>query len=113
MMRNLLYLWRFNKNPELTGQKRCREFIPALFRGNLNMDLKVYPNPADQYIVVETGSSQPSTFKLFDFIGNLMIDSEISDKEQLSVKQLEAGMYYYKIISESRLQVGKIMIRTT
>lgn len=74
------------------------------------MELKVYPNPADQYIVIETGSSVTSTFKLFDFIGNLMIATEISDKEQLSVKELEAGLYYYKVTSESRLQTGKIMI---
>jgi hypothetical protein len=74
------------------------------------MELKVYPNPADQYIVIETGSLVTSTFKLFDFIGNLMIATEISDKERLSVKQLDAGLYYYKVTSESRLQTGKIMI---
>jgi|WetSurSiteA1Bulk_404760.scaffolds.fasta_scaffold00300_7 hypothetical protein len=76
------------------------------------MELKVYPNPADQYIVIETGSSLASTFKLFDLIGNLMIATEISDKEQLSVKELKAGVYYYKVTSESRLQAGKIMIGT-
>jgi hypothetical protein len=74
------------------------------------MDLKVYPNPAHQYIVIETGSTLTSTFKLFDFTGNLMIATEVSDKEQLSVEQLKAGLYYYKITSESRLQAGKIMI---
>jgi hypothetical protein len=74
------------------------------------MELKIYPNPADQCIVIETGSSVASTFKLFDYIGNLMIATEVADKEQLSVKQLEAGLYYYKVTSESRLQAGKIRI---
>jgi hypothetical protein len=74
------------------------------------MDLKVYPNPAENYIVVETGISQLSTFKMFDMIGCLVIAAEVSDKEQLSVQQLEAGMYYYKLTAESRLQSGKIVI---
>jgi hypothetical protein len=74
------------------------------------MDLKVYPNPSDKHIIIETGCSQPSTFKLFDMTGRLVIVAEVSDQAQLSFKKLKPGMYCYKLISESRLQVGKIAL---
>jgi hypothetical protein len=41
-----------------------------------------------------------------------MISTEVSDMEKLSVKDLESGLYYYKVTSESRLQAGKIRIKS-
>jgi hypothetical protein len=74
------------------------------------MELKVYPNPADDYIIIETGISQPSTFKLFDMIGKMVFFGEVADKERLSIKELEEGMYYYKLVADSRLQAGKLRL---
>jgi hypothetical protein len=76
------------------------------------MELKVHPNPADLYIIVETGCLPPSAFKMFDMLGRLVMVAEVADKEQLSVAQLDPGQYYYKLTAGSRLQVGKLMIRT-
>jgi len=55
------------------------------------MELKVHPNPADLFIIVETGCPPPSAFKMFDFLGRLVMVAEVADKEQLSVEQLEPG----------------------
>jgi hypothetical protein len=75
------------------------------------MDLKVYPQKADQYITIETGISEPSLFKMFDMIGSLVLIKEVSDKEQLSVEMLTAGMYFYKLIADGKLQVGKLWLK--
>jgi len=75
------------------------------------MDLKVYPNPADEYIIIETGIPQPSQFKMFDMIGSLVMMAEVSDKEQLSLEKLKAGMYYYKLVADSKLQAGKLWLK--
>lgn len=74
------------------------------------MDLKVFPNPADDHVVIETGYDQPSLFKLFDPLGVVVIQAEVADQEQLSLAHLEAGTFQYKLISGSRLQVGKLKI---
>ncbi|HLO58144.1 MAG TPA: T9SS type A sorting domain-containing protein [Bacteroidales bacterium] len=74
------------------------------------MELKIYPNPADDYIIIETGISEPSTFKLFDMIGKMVLISEVSDKEKLSIKDLGESIYYYKLVADTRLQAGKLRL---
>jgi hypothetical protein len=74
------------------------------------MDLKVYPNPAADYLVVETGYDLPSGFKLFDALGIVVIQAEVSDNEKIEIGHIEPGMYQYKLISGSRLQVGKLKV---
>jgi hypothetical protein len=74
------------------------------------MELKIYPNPADDYIIIETGISELSTFKLFDMIGKMVLISEVSDKEKLSIKDLGESIYYYKLVADTRLQAGKLRL---
>ncbi len=74
------------------------------------MVLKVYPDPAKNVIVVETGYSGNSTFKLFNWLGKLVILSDVLETGHLPTDKLDAGVYSYKLISESRLQVGRITI---
>jgi hypothetical protein len=75
------------------------------------MDLKVYPQNVDQFITIETGISEPSQFKIFDMIGSLVLLKEVSDKEQLSVEMLKAGIYFYKLVADSKLQTGKLWLK--
>ena len=72
------------------------------------MELKVYLDLSNEHIVIETGISQHSTFKLFDPSGMLVLIKEVSDKEILSIKDLEEGVYHYKLVADTRLQVGKL-----
>jgi hypothetical protein len=74
------------------------------------MDLKVFPNPADDYLVIETGCDHLSTFKLFDALGTVVVFTEVKDHERISLVHLEPGLYQYKLISDSRLQIGKLKI---
>jgi hypothetical protein len=74
------------------------------------MELNVYHDPDNDLLIIETGIPQPSTFKLFDGIGRLVLFKEISDKETLSVKNFEAGIYHYKLVADTRLQVGKLRL---
>lgn len=74
------------------------------------MDLKVYPNPADDFLVVETGYEFPSGFKLFDALGIMVIQADVNDNDTIDIAHLEPGMYQYKLISGSRLQVGKLKV---
>jgi hypothetical protein len=76
------------------------------------MVLKVYQDPSKNSIVIETGYPGISTFKLFNYLGHLVILSEVSEIEHLPTEPLDAGIYSYKLISGSCLQVGRITIET-
>lgn len=75
------------------------------------MELDVNPNPAENTITLSTGRTELSVFRVFDILGRIVIDQEVSDQEELDVEHLEPGLYYYKLIAGSRLQTGKLWIK--
>lgn len=74
------------------------------------MELKVYLNPADNDIVIETGIIEESLFKLFDALGTLVLSESVSDQERICVDHLAEGLYHYKLITGDKLQIGKITL---
>jgi len=64
--------------------------------------VKIYPNPAKDYIIVEllTGNINGATLTLFDNQGRPVRTFEMPGKQQhyvLSIKALQTGIYYLKI----------------
>lgn len=74
------------------------------------MQLKVYQDLSNEHIIIETGISHVSAFKLFDAMGRLVLSKEVSDNDKLSIIGLEEGVYQYKLVADSCLQVGKIKL---
>lgn len=74
-------------------------------------DVQVYPNPASDYVYFElTDNSTSISLEVFDMQGRMVIDQEISGKQQVSVSHLDKGLYVYKMKNDGNLQSGKIMI---
>lgn len=72
----------------------------------------VYPNPAEDYIVVDLGSiSQPSVFELFDIHGRIVLREEIHQTHRIQVSQLQRGMYIFKIQLQNQVTTGKILLQ--
>ena len=72
-------------------------------------NIRVYPNPASDYIQVERkGQLENETFSLYDITGKEVLRSQIqSELQQILVSQLAKGSYTF-IIGES---TGKIVLR--
>lgn len=69
------------------------------------IDFKIYPNPASNYI--EISSSDPSLFSyfLFDRAGKLIINGSL-DGNKIEVSSLSKGIYNIKLFDESNKQLG-------
>jgi hypothetical protein len=79
--------------------------------GQPNINLKIYPNPATDFLQVEinnTAVSDNQHFTLFDMLGKKVYSTQItSNRQQIDVSQLTRGNYSY-IIGEFQ---GKIILR--
>lgn len=91
------------------------------FQGALNMALLsvndntvgrflVYPNPVTDMVSVSFPNGfETAILSLFNNLGQMVWEKEISSNQQLSLEHLNSGMYYYKIKSNSLEQSGKII----
>lgn len=70
----------------------------------------VYPNPAKSNISVSFPNGfETAKISLFNNLGQMVLEKEIISNEALSLDNLNTGMYFYKIKSNSSTQAGKII----
>ncbi len=76
--------------------------------------VKVYPNPSKDYININLGNeiSGKIAFELYSIKGNLMmrLDNISENYIDISVKSLEDGIYIYKLINNSKISTGKLIV---
>lgn len=72
-------------------------------------EIKLYPNPTSNTVFVEA-HSQIEKVEVFDVLGRKVLDiSPKSEKTELNMSNLKAGMYMAIITSEGKKFVKKIM----
>ena len=62
--------------------------------------VKVYPNPAQEYLIV-SGISEKQPLSIIDQNGRVVIKRLVADKEQVDIRNLGAGRYVVKVGGES------------
>ena len=74
--------------------------------------LKVYPNPAKDYIVFETSESGINgTVVLMNIFGEEIVKKELpAGKNVFDIRGIESGVYFYKIETENNFYSGEIVI---
>jgi len=76
--------------------------------------IKVYPNPAKDYIYVDIESSnfKQSDIKLFDMQGKLVKKAKLKSKlgNRIGVSNLNAGAYTYNVFVNGKTISGKVII---
>ena len=75
---------------------------------------KIYPNPAQDYLLVENHSpEQSATFVLYDLLGRRVLEQKLAaTKNTISTEHLPSGVYLYHILNPKNqmLTYGKISI---
>ncbi len=73
--------------------------------------ITVYPNPANNIILIETNSIK--SIELIDLQGKTILSKKSCNKgvELLNISRLEEGIYIIKVISESSISSQKIVIK--
>ena len=75
-------------------------------------DWFVYPNPASDFIKIQTSQSYNSEITIFDILGKQLKGINSNDSEsQINISDLNNGVYIIKIVNEGRIFNQKIVIQ--
>lgn len=93
----------------LNGGGATWKSIPS-FNEEKKSELVVYPNPANEQITI-TGISinETAQLQLFDNLGRKVMTTNIKNEEQIDIKQLTKGLYFYTIHMGEEVFNGKII----
>ncbi|MBL7784737.1 MAG: T9SS type A sorting domain-containing protein [Chitinophagales bacterium] len=75
--------------------------------------LKVYPNPAQDYLVIEKHSQeQNATFVLYDVLGRQVLSVVSHNQSVVPIEHLPSGVYLYQFINPQNqiLTYGKVSV---
>ena len=74
-------------------------------------DLSIYPNPAKDYLFVETSSLQNAQIEIFDAIGKRISKQQFlqSNKYRVNLQGLKKGIYYIRIFIDNQYLTKKII----
>jgi hypothetical protein len=61
--------------------------------------LKIYPNPADEFIVVERNENkmEPLVLRVYDLLGRILFESAFTNKLKISIRDIPSGYYLVNI----------------
>lgn len=81
--------------------------IPAAKR----LSFEMYPNPASADLTIQLPSdSENATVQFYDYLGRLALTKNISSSnDKLNIKELSAGIYILKVISEDKIGSQKFV----
>src|ERR1700741_2169043 len=83
----------------------------ADFSTSLKEVIYMYPNPAEDFFVVETGKDLSQSFKLYDLTGKSIMEKAIDHPgEKVDISALPQGCYFLVITSGDKTRRRKIMI---
>ena len=75
-------------------------------------DLKVYPNPASNYISFNLDKIIGQfTVQLVDLQGKVVLNQTSTNNNAVSIAKLSKGLYQYKILSDTKVYTGKIIVK--
>ncbi len=71
---------------------------------------KIYPNPVAKYLMFSiAGNNTNATFELFDLQGQKLLSKEVNSNERINLKNMDTGMYIYRINVDGNKQTGKLI----
>jgi methionine-rich copper-binding protein CopC len=72
--------------------------------------MKLYPNPAVNFIKIDLGTIEKGAVKIFDINGKLLLNmDDYSSKEVLNISNLKIGVYFVKIESDKGNSMKKFI----
>ncbi len=77
---------------------------PVFEMPEVNIELNVFPNPAIDWLAIETDATETLNIKLYDTNGQIIYNSKMANKrEVLNVSSLAAANYFLSISTSSEL----------
>jgi hypothetical protein len=64
---------------------------------NINLDIKVYPNPVTDYVILTMDNTKGMQYKVFDVIGNLLYNKQVTENITNINMHVPSGIYFISI----------------
>ena len=71
---------------------------------------KIYPNPTQNTIWVETHNSQTATLELYDKLGKTVHSQTINGNAAIGLSHLAQGIYSYRLVQKGTTQAGYVTV---
>lgn len=96
---NIIYSYQKNRNPFIDHPEYVNLIwvITGTGRIDVNDQIRVFPNPANDKIKLQLNSINHLHFELFNSTGELVISKHIDKTSEISVSQLNAGLYLIRV----------------
>ncbi len=101
-----LWLWGDDVNEKLFFTKN----VLNVAKLNLGELVKIYPNPAQDYIEIETNNIVIFNISIFDINGKQLF-SENRNNKKIDISKLNKGLYFIKIKTNKATITKKLILR--
>lgn len=72
---------------------------------------RVYPNPANEFVVIETNGNESDILEIYNGTGELCDKLTIkSNRTVINTAHLNRGIYFFRIVSNKHAITGKFLI---
>lgn len=96
---NRLYVDEINYNSTVGLQKYSN-----------NLDVKIYPNPANNFVVIDLNDAKEKTIEVFDVTGRIIISEQTAEtKKQINISKLDEGVYYVRVSCNGLQYISKLI----
>jgi len=111
---SMLYYWNTTNSQWMqirrSGYYYTHQNTPVI-SNDKKSEIKVYPNPADDYVVFDMGNMPGiARLELYDIQGRKVISVGLNDNKQIPVGHLKKGIYLYTIHYSKGMFFGKVAI---
>ena len=105
------FLSRLTNNTDISYVRDCTTSGENLNFNNKDENFKCYPNPAKNYIEIQTEQFElPATLSIFDITGREVMNKIILHKtEKFSIEYIDAGSYFVSISNKNAMKTQKLI----
>ena len=73
--------------------------------------IDIFPNPANDVITFNLENTKPTTIQLYDAQGKYLQTQALAQNNQVSVRHLDSGLYFYQLQHDGEVFGGKFMVK--
>ncbi len=103
----------FDYNPAVVTNQTINNFIFDLGKEELKKEssLNLYPNPAKSKLTILFTDAHQRALIITDLMGKEVFNKIVDDKKtEIVTDQIQTGIYFLKIVADSKISVHKIII---
>jgi len=73
--------------------------------------IEVFPNPTNDFITFNIENTNSTTVQLYDAQGKHLRTQALAQSNQLSVRHLNSGVYFYQLMYDGEMYGGKFIVK--